>query len=113
MLAGLRWADEDLLVWTPDIIGSICFLVASQLAVVEYAHRWFAVRPEQLAWWIVAVNMLGSILFMISAIASYVVPGGAMIAPFPANAGTFFGAVCFFVGAYLLIPEQFEVRLGS
>jgi hypothetical protein len=25
------------------------------------------------------------------------------------NAGTFAGAVCFFVGAYLLVPEQFEL----
>jgi len=30
-------------------------------------------------------------------------------APWLANFGTFAGAVCFFVGGYLLIPEQFEI----
>ena len=106
LLPGLEWRVQNLLVWRPDIIGSICFLASSQLAVMEYAHSWFAFRPEQLTWWIVAANMLGSILFMVSAIASFVVPAGNLFAPFLANAGTFGGAVCFLLGAYLLIPEQ-------
>lgn len=35
-------------------------------------------------------------------------PSGELIAPFWSNATTFGGAVCFFLGAYLLIPEQSE-----
>jgi len=109
MIAGLGWKGEDLLVWTPNMVGCVCFLVASQLAVVEFSHRWIAFRPGQLAWWIVALNMAGSVFFMASGIASFTVTDGSMIGPFTASAGTFAGAVCFFVGAYLLVPEQFEV----
>ena len=53
--------------------------------------------------------MLGSIFFMASAVASFVEPGGALAGPGLANFGTFAGAVCFFVGGYLLIPEQLEI----
>jgi hypothetical protein len=110
LLAGLGWIEQDLWVWKPDIVGCVCFLVASQLAIMEYAHGWFVFRPRQLAWWIVAINMLGSILFMISGLASFVDPSGQLLAPLPADAGTFGGAVCFFVGAALLVPEQAETR---
>jgi hypothetical protein len=108
LIAGLGWEGQDLLVWTPDILGSICFLVASQLAVMEISHHAWSFQPRSLSWWIAAINLLGSVLFMISAVASFVEPGAVMAAPWLANFGTFAGAVCFFVGAYLLIPELFE-----
>ncbi len=110
LLAGLDWIEQDLWVWKPDIVGCVCFLVASQLAIMEYAQGWFAFRPGQLAWWIVTINMFGSILFMISGVASFVDPSGKLLAPLPADAGTAAGAVCFLVGAYPLIPEQAETR---
>ncbi len=33
MLPDLNWMQQNLLIWTPDLIGSICFLLASWLAV--------------------------------------------------------------------------------
>lgn len=110
LITGLGWWEEDLLVWKPAVIGCVCFLVSSQLAIMEYAHGWFAFRPAQLSWWIVASNMLGSILFMVSGIAGFVKPDDALISPFLSNAGTFGGAVCFFLGSYLLIPELSETE---
>jgi hypothetical protein len=108
LISGLAWWEKDLFVWKPDIVGCVCFLVSSQLAIMEFAHGWFTFRPRQISWWIVTLNMLGSVLFMISGIAAFIDPKGELIAPFPANAGTFGGAVCFFLGACLLIPELSE-----
>ena len=49
--------------------------------------------------------MLGSVLFMASALASYVLPSsGDVLDARIAVAGTLFGAVCFFVGAALMLP---------
>jgi threonine/homoserine/homoserine lactone efflux protein len=49
--------------------------------------------------------MLGSVFFMASAIASYVVPStDQVLSTRIAVAGTFWGAVCFLVGAALLLP---------
>jgi len=90
------------------MFGSICFLIASNAAIIEVSHRYWTWQFHNLSWWITAVNMLGSIFFMLSAVSSFVEPGNVLVAPWLANFGTFAGAVCFFVGGYLLIPEQFE-----
>ena len=113
MISGLNWIDEDIVVWTPNMLGSICFLVASHAAVMEVSHRYWTWQFHSLSWWITAVNMLGSIFFMVSALSSFVEPGDALAVPWLANFGTFAGAVCFFVGGYLLIPEQFENQLST
>lgn len=109
LLAGRGWRAQDILVWTPDMIGSVCFLIASQAALMEISHRYWSWQPGSLSWWIAAINMLGSVFFMVSAAVSLVEPGPVTVNLWLANFGTFAGAVCFFVGAYLLIPELFEV----
>jgi hypothetical protein len=49
--------------------------------------------------------MTGSVLFMASALASYVVPStDAVLSARLAVAGTFWGAPCFLVGAALMLP---------
>ena len=105
--AALDAAQEHRLVWSPDMLGSIAFIVASWLAWVEVCHRWFAWEPRDVSWWIVACNLGGSIAFLVSAFAAYVNPTTGEIAHVPAaNLGTFVGAVGFFVGALLLVPEM-------
>jgi hypothetical protein len=96
-------------VWRPDVLGSVCFLVASALAWFEACHGWTAWRPRSLAWWITGVNLAGSVAFGFSAIASYVVPGTTQLLSIPVtNLGTFVGAVCFLIGAVLLLFERTE-----
>lgn len=95
------------LVWKPDAIGSICFLVASGLAWWELVHAFWSWRPRSLSWWIVALNLLGSIAFGVSAVASFVVPTtGNPVNIALVNLGTFVGALCFLAGAVLLLPER-------
>ena len=53
------------------------------------------------------MNLGGSIAFQISALAAFVRPATGELLSLPvANLGTFVGAVGFFVGAVLLIPEM-------
>jgi hypothetical protein len=100
-------ADQH--VWRPDAIGSICFLVASALAWFEVCHGWVAWRPRLWSWWITLANLLGSVAFGISAVASYVIPAtGELRNAELANLGTLVGAICFLVGALLLLPERTE-----
>ena len=97
-------------VWRPDALGSVCFLVSSWLAWAEECHGPFAWRPSHISWWITMLNLVGSIAFGVSAIASYVKPNGQLVSLALTNLGTFVGAVCFLVGAVLLLPER---TLGS
>ena len=94
-------------VWRPDALGSVCFLVCSAwLAWAEECHGPFAWRPVRLSWWITLLNLVGSVAFGVSAIASYVKPNGQLVSLALTNLGTFVGALCFFAGAVLLLPER-------
>ena len=99
----------DLVVWSPDAFGSICFLIASQLAYAEAGHHWISWHPRDTGWQIAALNMLGSIFFGISAIAGWVVPStGDLLDAALDTSGTFWGAICFLVGAALLLVPARE-----
>jgi hypothetical protein len=93
-------------VWTPDVLGSVCFLIASWLAWSEVCHGKWA-PPRGYGWWIAGVNLAGSIAFGISALAAHVVPATDQVRNASLmNLGTFVGALGFLVGAVLLLPER-------
>jgi hypothetical protein len=109
MNTALSVHQNNVRVWTPDLLGSICFLVASELAYAEVCHRWFCLRSRSPSWPIVALNLLGSVAFGVAAIAAFVRPAsGDLLDTRLANAGTSLGALCFLVGALLLLPEANE-----
>ena len=94
-------------VWRPDVIGSVCFLVASGMAWFEVCHGWMAWSPKSIAWQITALNLVGSVAFGVSAVAAYIVPSTGQIRNVElSNLGTFVGALCFLAGAVLLLPER-------
>jgi hypothetical protein len=109
MISGLNWKGEDLLIWSPNMGGCICFLVASWLAYLEVSHRFWSWQPRDLSWWIAVINLWGSIFFQISAVYSFVPAAGlSEYAGWWAGYYTFLGGACFLVGSYLLVPEMFE-----
>jgi len=107
LLPGLDWLQEDLLIWTPDALGSICFLAASALALLEYGNgRLLTWDPRDVSWWIVNLNMLGSLAFGVAAVYALVLPGATdVLDAWLVNATTLVGALCFMVAAVLLLPE--------
>jgi hypothetical protein len=97
--------QEDRRIWRPDFFGSTMFLVASVFAILAIG-RFLSLRARSLPWWIVWLNMIGSILFMASALASYVLPRtGALINSQISIIGTLLGALCFLLGAVLMFPS--------
>ena len=96
--------QEDRRVWRPDFYGSTLFLIASAFAILALG-RFLSYQPRSLPWRIAWLNMVGSVFFMASALASYVLPStGEMIDVPLAVAGTLLGAVCFLIGAALMLP---------
>jgi len=94
-------------VWRPDVLGSICFLVASALGVAATTHRERLWDPEARTWWNSWLNMLGSVAFGVSAYAAKVVDASGEVRNVGAvNLGTFVGALCFFVAALLVLPPR-------
>jgi hypothetical protein len=90
---------KNLLVWTPDAVGSLCFLVASGIA-------WYAVkeqRGDKATRRIADLNLAGSVAFGFSAVASYTVSStDELVNASVAASGTLIGAICFFIAAWML-----------
>jgi hypothetical protein len=79
-------AHYDRLVWRPDAFGSACFLVSGAIGFAAAERRW----------WPPTINLLGCVLFGISAVAGYVVPAtGSVVDLAAANWNTAAGAACF------------------
>src|SRR3954451_7301656 len=96
MDTALSSPEYDRLVWRPDALGSICFLISGVIAFHASPRRgWRPVRGGQ-GWWEPSVNLLGCVLFGISAVAGYVVPAkGSLLDLAAANWNTALGAACF------------------
>ncbi len=108
---GLSVLQEDVLIWVPNMLGSILFLTASFFAWLEVYHDKQIKAFFSVTWWIIWINILGSIFFQLSAILSYVyLDSGKLVDGTRSLEYTLYGAVCFFVGAYLLIVEMNETK---
>ena len=105
--------ETNRLVWGPDFFGSIAFLVASHLAWMHLGGRFLFSDTDDPDWWSSMLNYLGSVFFMASAIASFTLTTtGEAINIAVVNSGTFLGAICFLVGAYVLLPPA-APRIGG
>ncbi|MGA5069084.1 hypothetical protein ACPB9E_35845 [Streptomyces exfoliatus] len=107
-LQGLSVQQTNHLIWTPDVIGCVLFLISGHLAFAEICHRARpCLRSRSLGWWVVAVNQFGSILFMVSALAAFTRPTTQSLVNVDiANWGTLCGALCFSLGGALQAFER-------
>jgi hypothetical protein len=104
----------DRLVWRPDALGSVCFLVSGYLAYVAVTGHLLGRPRRTLESAIATVNLLGCLAFGVSAVASYVVPTtDDEINVALTNGFTSLGALCFLVGALLLLPQGAPQTGGS
>jgi hypothetical protein len=100
------WAHEVVserrLVWAPDAMGSLAFLVSGALAIVALTAWW---DPKSIDWQATWINMMGCTAFGVSAIGAFVRLSGSAEDMAMANAGTFGGALCFLAAALLVLPR--------
>jgi len=106
LLGDLTIAQQHRLVWSPEVVGCVLFLVSGHLALTEMRHDRPRGHRADLGWWIVVVNQLGSALFMVAAVAAFVRPAnGDELAVGIANWGTLTGALCFAIAG---VMQEFE-----
>jgi len=103
--------DYNRLVWRPDALGSVCFLVSGAIAYRASArHGWLPARGKH-GWWEPGLNLLGCVFFGISAVAGYVVPSkGSMVDLAAANWNTCLGALCFLICAVATLRSSRTFR---
>ena len=112
MHPGVEWWQQDLLIWMPNVVGSILFLASGYLAWIEVCHAHWAWEPGHISWCVGAVNLVGCLAFMASAPLAFVplheLPFDAVT---PSLLFTLIGAIAFFIGAILLLPEAAASRI--
>jgi hypothetical protein len=106
MHPAVDWWQQDLEIWVPNRVGSIFFLAAGYLAWIEVCHAHWAWEPGHISWWVGGINLIGCIAFLASSRFAFVPPHAL---PFdtatPSLVFTLIGAIAFFIGALLLLPE--------
>lgn len=88
------------LVWTPDAVGSLAFLISGMVAIAAVGAA-SARRDRRIAW----LNMAGCVAFGVSATAGFIRRSGVTEDQWLANMGTFIGALCFAVAALAALPR--------
>jgi hypothetical protein len=104
------WAQavkpERRLVWAPDAIGSLAFLISGVLGVVAVTAVVGIIELRSRDWQSEWINMIGCVAFAVSALGAFVSETGATEDAVLANLGTFVGALCFLVAALVILPRH-------
>jgi hypothetical protein len=107
LIGDLSVAQLHRLVWSPEFVGCILFLVSGQIALGALWRRRRRGEEPYLEWSLALVNQLGSLLFMVAAIAAFVRPAtGDALAVGVANWATLTGALCFAFGGAIQELER-------
>ena len=86
----------DTVVWGPNAFGSVCFLVSGTIFYVSSPRRGLLPCSDHEGWWEPVVNLIGCVLFGISAVTGYATgQDGTLVSPQISNWTTSLGAVCF------------------
>jgi hypothetical protein len=101
---------ERRLVWAPDALGSMAFLVSGALGIVAVTAVVGIFELKSRDWPAEWINMIGCFAFGVSALGAFVTKSGITEDALLANVGTFIGALCFLVAALLVLPRQSSTR---
>jgi hypothetical protein len=101
----------DTVVWGPNAIGSACFLISGTIFYLSSPRRGLLPRSDHEGWWEALVNLLGCVLFAISAVTGYATGhAGALISPGVTNWTTTLGAACFLACALTACGLGFTLK---
>ena len=54
--------------WVPQMVASLCFIIASVIFMLEVQEKWWKPEPTALGWWIGVWAVIGSVGFELIAI---------------------------------------------
>jgi hypothetical protein len=106
---GLNWQTIDLIVWLPSTLASLCFCWASYLAVMEVCHSYWDWKPQDIDWWVVVLNLVGSVGFLSGSLFGFWGQGVIQCCQeWGTNLSFLIGSIFFLAGSYLMVPEMLE-----
>jgi len=107
LLPALDRLQQDQIVWAPDFAGSVLFLISGYLAYIEFGHSYWVWNPARISWWVVTINLLGCIGFMVSAFFAFVPAASSSFNGIIVSVSfTLVGGLFFLGGSLLMLPES-------
>lgn len=64
ILSNLAWWQKIAAFWVPQVVASVCFLVAAIMFTIESQDVWYKPLPGTVRWWIGAWAAIGSVGFL-------------------------------------------------
>ncbi len=102
--SGISW-----LLSVPSFLGATLFVVSTYMQVVETCHRYWCLKLRGISWWSAALNLFGSVGFVVGAFFGFGVPDiSSTLDPVIVQVSYLYGSVLFLAGSYLLFPEMFS-----
>jgi hypothetical protein len=107
LFPNLTIGEQQAAVWAPDLIGSLCFVTASSIFYSLRHPIQHRIDDPRDARFLAFLNILGSSLFVASAVGAYVVTAsGSDLNPALANIGTLIGALFFLLSSIPGLPPR-------
>jgi len=107
LIRSLSTMQQESVIWAPDLVGAVCFVIAS---TVFFTLRYPIQQRQdnrQSARFLALLNIIGSAFFVLSAVGAYIVPlTDQTLYPQIANIGTFVGAIFFFLSSIPGLPPK-------
>lgn len=103
------WLSLPVLVGLTSLVGAVGFVVSTYLQLVEVCHSYFGLRPHEISWWVAALNLAGSVGFLVGSAFGFDVPGlSSPEESLITQVSFLIGSILFLAGSYLLLPEMFS-----
>lgn len=104
-----QWQVQQALIWTPQTIGSVCFVLSGILYTLEEQDVWYKPGLTRIGWYASFANMIGGIGFLISSIFGFLANwegnGEVCCQHWGTAFNAFYGNWAFMVGSLILLLE--------
>jgi hypothetical protein len=112
-----QWQLQQALIWTPQTVGSVFFVISSLIYMLEEQEEWWKMAWGRIAWHSGAWNLIGSIGFLLSAVFGFLANwegNGPVCCQFWGTAfNTYYGSWAFLVASVLIYIEAMNPSLPS
>ncbi|WPT15234.1 hypothetical protein PSENEW3_00003175 [Picochlorum sp. SENEW3] len=109
VVADDQWQVQQALIWAPQTIGSVCFVLSGLLYTLEEQDVWYKPGFTRIGWYASFANLIGGIGFLMSSIFGYLANwkgnGEVCCQHWGTAFNAFYGNWAFMVGSLILLLE--------
>jgi len=106
LFEGSRWMIEEIFVWIPSVIGSVGFVLSSQLFLAEAGNGYLRSNWSDIGWRAMLWTLIGSVCFLVASFLGFFGEPPTTLNPVEATNLIFLvGSALFLVGSYVSLRE--------